>query len=214
MTKTDGNRQLQLGYNTTDNYGRIQVTQQGTGPRPLILQEAGGNVGVGTNSPQLTSPYGGSNGNIDANDVYLRSINRWASQVPIPFVDNLMVIDAVPGYSSTSTSYFDIPGTSKTVTLPAGTALIVWSMSCYSGGPSAGAVWYIRPVIGANAPPEGLLCATNEIGSHKSFSGSWAVVIPAGGTMTVKLQARCYGGFGDFRFDRDHLSWTIIVFRS
>jgi len=42
-----------------------------------------GNVGIGTMTPQNTSPANGvSTGNLDVNDVYLRSVERWASQRP------------------------------------------------------------------------------------------------------------------------------------
>lgn len=39
-----------------------------------------GNVGVGTKSPQGLAPNGIAQGNLDVNDVYLRSLGQWASQ--------------------------------------------------------------------------------------------------------------------------------------
>lgn len=44
----------------------------------------GGNVGVGTAVPQSPSPANGSaSGNLDANDVYLRSTGRWLSDASV-----------------------------------------------------------------------------------------------------------------------------------
>ncbi|HNX80657.1 MAG TPA: hypothetical protein PKL77_00725 [Candidatus Omnitrophota bacterium] len=43
-----------------------------------------GNVGVGTQNIQQPAPNGQVKGNADVNDLYLRSINRWASQVTSP----------------------------------------------------------------------------------------------------------------------------------
>lgn len=41
---------------------------------------AAGNVGIGTAAPQTPAPNGRAAGNIDVNDVYLRSAGRWMSQ--------------------------------------------------------------------------------------------------------------------------------------
>ena len=42
---------------------------------------AAGNVGIGTTSPQTTSPANNAaTGNLDVNDIYIRAINGWASQ--------------------------------------------------------------------------------------------------------------------------------------
>jgi hypothetical protein len=51
QTKSDPNKQLELGYGVNGNYGSIQAYQQQTGPRPLALQPAGGAVGIGTTTP-------------------------------------------------------------------------------------------------------------------------------------------------------------------
>lgn len=43
-----------------------------------VLARDGGNVGIGTTSPKTPSPNRAT-GNLDANDVYLRSTGRWVS---------------------------------------------------------------------------------------------------------------------------------------
>ncbi|MFC1478558.1 tail fiber domain-containing protein, partial [Candidatus Margulisiibacteriota bacterium] len=51
---TDGEtneKTLMIGYNTSDNYGRIQVTEQNVAYRNLALNANGGNVGIGTSDP-------------------------------------------------------------------------------------------------------------------------------------------------------------------
>jgi|GEM_PF-2197953 len=46
-----GNGRIELGYDSTSNYGRIQVWLAPTGAQALALQPSGGNVGIGTTSP-------------------------------------------------------------------------------------------------------------------------------------------------------------------
>ena len=75
-------KQLRIGFNTTGNYGVLQAIEQGVGVRPLVLQESGGNVGIGTTTPNASAPGGGA-GHLDANDIYLRSTGRWMSQTGI-----------------------------------------------------------------------------------------------------------------------------------
>ena len=48
-SSTDRNRQLLLGYNTTNNYSEIQSVQQGIALRNIVMQISGGNVGIGKN---------------------------------------------------------------------------------------------------------------------------------------------------------------------
>ena len=64
LTGTDINQQLRLGYDTTNNVGKIQSVQVGVGFKDLVLQPEGGNVGIGTSSPisgyQLTMEGNGA----------------------------------------------------------------------------------------------------------------------------------------------------------
>ena len=48
---TDTNQQLLVGYNTIENYGFVQAAQWGVNWMDLILNQKGGNVGIGTTSP-------------------------------------------------------------------------------------------------------------------------------------------------------------------
>lgn len=49
---TDPNKQFLIGYDTTNNVGKIQAIHQGVAIRDLLLQWAGGSVGIG--SPTMT----------------------------------------------------------------------------------------------------------------------------------------------------------------
>lgn len=50
--RTNSNQRLALMYDTSNNIGLIQSMIYGTGTSPLILNAAGGNVGIGTTNPQ------------------------------------------------------------------------------------------------------------------------------------------------------------------
>jgi len=115
------------------------------------------------------------------------------------------------------TDYGDIPGSEHTLTVPAGTAFITWSVhgdvvcSLNCGQETA----RFRPVIGNSFPTEGM-----PDDNDGSSSGSWAIPIEAGNT-TVKLQVaaphaldednwrfQLYSGEDD---SRDAMSWTLVV---
>lgn len=72
---TNTNKRLALMYDTTNDIGLIQSMVYGTGPKPLILNAAGGNVGIGVTTPrarlQVDQGYGNNdNGIIVTNSNY------------------------------------------------------------------------------------------------------------------------------------------------
>jgi hypothetical protein len=158
----------------------------------------------------------GNPGNLDVNDVYLRSTGQWLSQGQGVFVDNLTNTQQA-NFQTTSTTYVDVPSSIKQVTLPAGTAVMFWSMSYHNPeADNRGSLYYIRPVVGSNAGV-GIDATINRSGwaRHDSFSGSFTTTT-TGGTVTIKLQVKRdlprpaalrRGYFGDY------VSWTIIVFQ-
>ena len=106
--------------------------------------------------------------------------------------------------------YTDLSNSGKTINLPAGTAVITWSTSCYS---AAGAGFYrFRPIIGTLAPDVGNALYTNEQLSHKQVSGSWVVSIPKAGLYSVRLQAFKEAGGALDQDGADYMNWSIIVF--
>lgn len=52
-------KRLKLGYNTAENISEILSVHEGLGYTPLVLQRYGGNVGIGTTSPQATLDVNG-----------------------------------------------------------------------------------------------------------------------------------------------------------
>ena len=114
-------------------------------------------------------------------------------------VENHYVAD-IPSWSpSIPFGWTEIPGSSKTVTLPAGTATIQWTFS----GQATGGEVFVRPVVGTLAPNEGL-----SSGLFTIHAGSW-VTATAGGTMPVKLEMRADSGV-IVNVSRG-LTWTVTV---
>jgi len=57
---TNNLKQLRMGWNNTTDYSYIQSTIFGTTANNLVLNEAGGNVGIGTTSPSATLSVNGT----------------------------------------------------------------------------------------------------------------------------------------------------------
>ncbi len=57
---TNTNLELQLGFDTTDEYGYIRANKIGVSTRALSLQPDGGSIGIGTTSPTTTLDITGS----------------------------------------------------------------------------------------------------------------------------------------------------------
>ena len=77
---TNGTSQWTLGSrgNGTEDFHLFSNTSSTT---RLFINQTFGNVGIGTTTPQQTSPTNSlSTGNLDVNDVFLRSTGQWLSQ--------------------------------------------------------------------------------------------------------------------------------------
>ncbi len=180
-----------IGGSGTPNY-IPKFTSANTIGNSVIYEDAGkigiGTTSVGSHTLKVGGTFNGVNG---------------------VFIDNL-VVNTQSNWNTTSSSFVDLPNSSKTISIPSGTAIIFWSMSCYSGSGSGD--YRIRPVIGSSAPSDGVSAYTNEGSSHKTYSGSW-ITNTTGGTITVKLQVRVEGGGALSTDINDQVSWTLIVFR-
>lgn len=70
---------LHAGRATIGPPYRPEVVPDGSVPDGMLL--VSGNVGVGTASPRSDPPSGAPTGNLDVNDLFIRSAGRWASQL-------------------------------------------------------------------------------------------------------------------------------------
>lgn len=111
------------------------------------------------------------------------------------------------GFTSSSSSFTTITGSSKTVSVPvAGPMLVNWSIGAFANGTSG--YWVIRPVVGGVAGPE-TVCFTNEANSHKNCSGT-VLLNAAAGSQTAQLQVRVDAG-NFYQNLHDHVQWTAML---
>jgi len=116
-----------------------------------------------------------------------------------------------------SAVYADITVSEHTLTVPAGTAFVTWSVhgvlqQC-TGFPCTAR---FRPIIGNSSPSEGL--PEDDAGTS---SGSWVTRTEAGSVkVTLQVAALCSSGAYHCQFlmgspepfSRDAMSWTLMVF--
>lgn len=154
----------------------------------------GSKVGIGTTNPSDTLDV---NGTIRGDHV---------------FVDRHNFLYWDPLWTTSSITFVDIPNTSKNVTMPAGTAVLIWEMSARSA--SGVGDYLVRICIDTD-------CSYNinpliSSGVNETFGGSWSTGVTAG-TKTIKLQVRKCTGCASGNFlvgSDDYMNWTIMVFRN
>ncbi len=190
------------------------VTGPGNANTAMYIR-ADGNVGIGTAAPTERLDVSG-NAHVSG-DVQVDGALNGAKGV---FIDNLFLGIARPwgnSWTTDSTSFVDIPGSDRTITLPAGIAVITYSLSGFAYTPVSNymaGMWKVRVVIGSQTSPEQNF-GSNEQYSHKGMSGSWVTNV-TGGSTTIKLQIKADGRFGrGFELNsEDYITWTIVVYRS
>jgi hypothetical protein len=112
-------------------------------------------------------------------------------------------------FAYSGNDYADIPASAQTLTIPAGTLVIVWSLSAYSIAQIPIGSARIRPGIDAAFPSRG---NREELGPQREWaSGSWSTVTD-GGTVAIRLQVGEVRG-NEFQMDsNDSLNWTVVVY--
>ncbi len=133
------------------------------------------------------------------------------------FVDSHYITGFDPSWSSNSTTYVDIPGSEKTITLPPGKAVISWTAFAQAFlGIRMNA--RIRPVIGGNSPSEGTGLGFDGAVTGALNAGSWSVTT-GGGEVEVKLQVKKVftppGDKDSIQFGAlSSVTWTLVVYQA
>ncbi len=103
----------------------------------------------------------------------------------------------------------DITGTEKTLTIPAGIAVITWTVTGRSDSAS-GRSGQLIPVIGDQSPTVGMFMNYAQ-GLRGSFSGTWSTPTP-GGEVIVRLRVGNVQGSFTFGSGNNPVSWTLTVY--
>jgi hypothetical protein len=124
------------------------------------------------------------------------------------FVDGLNVQSNSMSITSACPTYVDVPNSSKSVTLPGGTAAVSWSSGFYGGAGAVGVTF--RFCIDSTCGGAQNFYS-NEPSSHKLAAGNWTTPISAG-TYTAKLQVCRNAGSTAVTMDgNDGTSWKITI---
>lgn len=118
------------------------------------------------------------------------------------------VTELSSGVDTTSSSFVTLSKSVKTVNFSEGTAVMDWSISSYSNSGSGD--YKIRSCIKGICGGKVSLY-TNEVDSHKTYTGHWARNVTAG-EGKIKLQVLVESGSWITNHD-DHLSWNAIVYK-
>jgi hypothetical protein len=101
ITGTNTNQRLLIGYNTSTDKGFIQATKVGTAYQDLVLQSGGGNVGIGTSSPNAKLDVTTANSD---RVIYLKNTNG------TPYGVRLIYTGAAPNGAGNEFFYCDDTG--------------------------------------------------------------------------------------------------------
>lgn len=132
-----------------------------------------------------------------------------AAAAQTPFIETHFLTEIVTPFdvffSADETHFVDFAPSMRALTLPAGTATIVWTYNASVAG-----IIRMRPAIGNQSPTDGIWS-----NGHRTSSGSWSTRTE-GGQMNVGLQLRRAsppGSRAEFHMNEEQsLSWTLIVF--
>jgi hypothetical protein len=87
-----GPKQLNMGYNTTDNYGFINAVELGVAQRNLLLNRFGGNVGIGTTAPAVRLDVSGGDMRVINGDIRILR-DQSGGSISFSTTINRLVID-------------------------------------------------------------------------------------------------------------------------
>lgn len=169
--------------------GRLDIQSSIGGAAAQTQLSVGANVGVGTTVPQTTSPQNNvAAGNLDANDVFIRSTGRWASQGG---GGGPKFITPVTVYSSTGAAAwttFDASGS-----IPAGATAVILEAEGVTSFTLATNDIYIRVRRDASSPSYILLRAY--LNDHRlGWGGQGVFPITAARTFQFEINPNGFGG--------------------
>jgi len=176
---TSTNKRLALLYDTTNDIGLIQAVTVGTGANPLMINGAGGNVGVGRTSAS-----------------YALDVNGYIRATSLCHVGFTNIVNRRPIWGVGSKA------SAKYLSLAYSTSPVTSSIITYSYGAFA----YAAPTVGTGATRLYRIYACY---NDNATTGTFSLVYTfnGGGTATFTLQST-YGG-ADSSYDRDYYTATI-----
>ncbi len=141
---------LQSSGNNANNKITFYTSNTTANPSERMRIDSAGNVGIGTTTPGEKLDVSG-NARVSGN-VQVDGAMNGAKGV---FIDNLFLgkSESSPStfWNTASTTFVDIPGSDKTITLPAGIVVITYSLSGFADTPVSNymaGMWKVQVVIG------------------------------------------------------------------
>jgi hypothetical protein len=181
----------------------------------LVLRDASGNFSAGTitanlsgNATSATTATNSTQLNGQPASFYTNASNLTSGTIsPAVLPASSWTAASLPPNILNPTTYTTILGTSQTLPMRAGVAVVNWSVSGYSTANNTG--FGVRVRAGSNTGPVTVFYFN--LGAHAIISGNAIIPIPTAGNYPFSLEIIRLSGGGNFASDsNDSLTATII----